>query len=131
MATQQQLYEWHSQICPGGYLPPFESPDYNFDGLDMRNVEYWSGGLNLYSREHGCNMYRIVSLEADRFSRQLLYHSANNKQRQLKGRREMMTKVNDFYAQLRTVQHNAEAEMSKRVVALTQSMKQARRHQSP
>ena len=125
MATQQQLWEWHSQICPGGYLPPFESPDYNFDGLDMRNVEYWSGGLNLYSREHGCNMYRIVSLEADRFSKQLLYHSANNKQRQLKGRREMMTKVNDFYAQLMTVQHNAQAEMAKRVVALAQSMKQA------
>lgn len=129
MATHQQLWEWHSQICPGGYLPPFESPDYNLDGLDMRNVEYWSGGLNLYSREHGCNMYRIVSLEADRFSKQLLYHTANNKQRQLKGRREKMTKVNDFYAQLMTVKHNAEAEMSRRVQALALAMKQPRASQ--
>lgn len=38
MATRQQVLEWHSDICMGGFLPPFDEPHYRFDGLDMRNV---------------------------------------------------------------------------------------------
>ena len=38
MATRQQILEWHTEICMGGFLPPFDEPHYRFDGLDMRNV---------------------------------------------------------------------------------------------
>jgi len=40
MATRQQILEWHTEICMGGFLPPFDDPHYRFDGLDMRNVGY-------------------------------------------------------------------------------------------
>jgi len=30
MGTRQQIWEWHTEICPGGFLPPFEGPHYNW-----------------------------------------------------------------------------------------------------
>ncbi|CAJ1949626.1 unnamed protein product [Cylindrotheca closterium] len=119
MATRQQLWEWHTDFCQGGFLPPFESPHYNLDGLDMRNVEYWSGGLNIFTLEHGCNLQRIISLDPDRFAAQLLYHTSNNKQRHLTGAKQIkFTNVNDFLGQLHTVRNNAKAEMARRLEAL-------------
>ena len=50
MATRSQIWEWHTQICPGGFLPPYDFGEYNYDGLDMRNVEYWSGGMHLVTK---------------------------------------------------------------------------------
>ena len=73
MATRQQIWEWHSEICPGGFLPSFEPPHFNYDGLDLRNVEYWSGGLSLVTSRHACNLQRIVSLDPNRFARHLMY----------------------------------------------------------
>jgi hypothetical protein len=122
MATRHQIWEWHTQICPGGFLPPYESPDYNLDGLDMRNVEYWSGGIGLFTKEHGCNLQRIIPLDEGRFARSLLYHTANNKQRQLHGRRQMFVKVNDLLGQLNTVRMNAEAKMRRRVSAMNDAL---------
>eukprot|EP00980_Cylindrotheca_fusiformis_P031550 scaffold26550_cov122-Cylindrotheca_fusiformis.AAC.3 len=113
MATQRQIWEWHTEVCPGGFLPPYEAPHYRFDGLDMRNVEWWSGGISLVTARHACNMQRLISLEPSRFARQLLYHSANNKQRQLTWKKKKFVKVNDFYAQLLTVQKDAQQEMEK------------------
>ena len=113
MATRQQIWEWHTEICPGGFLPPFDPGHYNFDGLDMRNVEYWSGGLSLFTKQHACNMQRIVSLEPDRFARHLIYHAANNKQRQLHGQRRRFVKVNDLLGQLNTVRNNAQTELER------------------
>jgi hypothetical protein len=110
MATRQQILEWHSDICMGSFLPPFDDPHYRFDGLDMRNVEYWSGGLNLFTYRHACNLQRIVSLEPDGFSRHLIYHSANNKQTQLnqQGQVERFVKINNLLGQLNTVRKRAE-----------------------
>jgi hypothetical protein len=55
-------------------------------------------------------MQRIVSLNPDGFSRHLVYHSANNKQRQLtaRGKRERFVKVDNLLGQLNTVKKNAE-----------------------
>lgn len=111
MGTRQQIWEWHTEICLGGFLPPFDSPHYNFDGLDPRNVEFWSGGLNLFTARHACNMQRLVSLDPEIFSKQLIYHSANNKQRQLTGKKESFVKVNDLFGQLLTISKDAEDKM--------------------
>ena len=115
MATRRQIWEWHTEFCQGGFLPPYESPHFNLDGLDMRNVEYWSGGINIFTYEHGCNLQRIISLDPDRFARQLLYHTANNKHHQLGKRGLRFVNVNDFLGQLNTIRNNAKAEMSRRV----------------
>jgi hypothetical protein len=76
------------------------------DGLDRRNVEYWSGGLNLFSAKNGCNLQRLVSLDPDKFAKQLIYHSSNNKQRTVK--KEQFIKMNDFFGQLWTIRNDAE-----------------------
>lgn len=111
MATRQQIWNWHTQICPGGFLPPYAAPHYRYDGLDLRDVEWWSGGLQLATKRHACNMQRIVSLKPEDFSKHLIYHSANNKQSQLGMRR--FTMAQDLLGQLNTVRKNAEAAMRK------------------
>jgi hypothetical protein len=40
MATRQQIWEWHTEHCQGGFLPPFNPPYFPLDGLDLRNVRY-------------------------------------------------------------------------------------------
>ena len=112
MATREQLWEWHTEICPGGFLPPYEPPHYRFDGLDMRNVEWYSGGMQLSTVRHACNMQRIILLEPTNFSKSLLYHSANNKQRQLKSKREeMFTKANTLLGHLNSLKKIATKEL--------------------
>lgn len=114
MATRRQILEWHNEICPGGFLPPFDPPSFPLDGLDKRNVEYWSGGMSIFTRENACNLQRIIPLEHQRFARSLLYHSSNNKQKQFKKRQDILIKVNDFLGQLHTVRNNAQAAMDRR-----------------
>jgi hypothetical protein len=112
MASRRQIWEWHTEICPGGFLPPFDVPHYNLDGLDLRNVEYWSGGLHLFTRQHACNMQRIITLDPDGFSKHLLYHTANNKQRQLSWRREKsFNKASTLLGQLNSLRKKAELEL--------------------
>jgi hypothetical protein len=50
MATRSQIFEWHWRWCRGGLLPPYNLPFYRFDGLDLRTVEYWSGGIQLVGK---------------------------------------------------------------------------------
>ena len=108
MATRQQLWEWHTEICPGGFLPPYEPPHYRFDGLDMRNVEWYSGGMQLATVRHACNMQRVVMMEPSNFSKSLLYHSANNKQRQLTGKKEeSFVKANTLLGQANALKKRA------------------------
>lgn len=112
MATRQQIWTWHTEICLGGFLPPYASPHYRFDGLDLRDVEWWSGGLQLATKRHACNMQRIISLKSpEDFSKHLIYHSANNKQKQLGLGR--FTTAQDLLGQLNTVRKHAEAAMQK------------------
>ena len=112
MATRQQLWTWHTEICPGGFLPPYDAPHYRFDGLDMRNVEWYSGGMQLSTVRHACNMQRIILLDPQHFSKSLIYHSANNKQRQLADKKEaMFSKANTLLGQLNTIKKRAEKEM--------------------
>jgi hypothetical protein len=113
MSTREQLWRWHTEICLGSFLPPYEEPHFRFDGLDMRNVEWYSGGMQLSSVRHACNMQRIISLDPQTFSKSLIYHSANNKQRQLQWKREkMFVKATTLVGQLNTIRKRAEEEMT-------------------
>jgi len=56
-------------------------------------------------------MQRLVSLDPEKFSKQLIYHSANNKQRQLTGQKQKFVKVNDLFGQLLTISKDAEDKM--------------------
>ena len=109
MASRQQIWNWHMNVCQGGFLPPYDSPHYNMDGKDLRNVEYWSGGLHLFTRRNACNMQRIITMDPEGFSKHLIYHTANNKQRQLFPKREKcFNKATTLLGQLNSVRKTAE-----------------------
>jgi len=115
MASRDQIWDWHTSACPGGFLPPYDAPHYQLDGKDLRNVEYWSGGLQLFTNQHACQLQRIIPLnDPHAFSKHLIYHTANNKQRQLTNKRELrFSKVNTLLGQLNAVRKKAEQELKK------------------
>lgn len=111
MASRDQIARWHQTHCRGQLLPPYynddEEKDHHHpknDGL-KNNVEYWSGGLSLVGT-NGCQLQRIVSLKPEHFSKHLVYHTTNNKQ---KRQGWPMTNVQHFWEQLYSVQLDAEA----------------------
>ena len=67
------------------------------DGGVWNNVEFWSGGFQLFGAKH-CGMQRIISLEAERFKKSLIYHTSNNKQFTIG--KERMVDVEGMYQQL-------------------------------
>lgn len=110
MGTRRQIRDWHAQWCRGGYLPPFDQPGFLSDGLEG-TVEYWSGGGQLVGLK-SCNLQRIITLDPGGFSRQLLYHTSNNKQRATNVRHRYSSRtVDEFWGQLNTIRKNAEANM--------------------
>lgn len=105
MATREQIWNWHTRQCFGGFLPPFGGPMYPIDGMN-HVVEYWSGGGNLYGPK-ACNLQRIIPLDPQEFSRHLVYHTSNNKQKQLKFVRGLFSEVDTMLGQLHTVKKRA------------------------
>ena len=110
MATREQILRFNNMYkegtqghhCMGAFLPPFDEPVYRNDGLDSNNVEFWSGGYQLFTGVlGGCNMQRIVSMDPDHFSKHFLYHVSNNKQKQRSQKR--MVRVDHLLGQLNTV----------------------------
>ena len=67
-------------------------------------MEFWSGGYQLFYRE--CDLQRFVSLEEGMFSRQLIFHVSNNKQKQRSRQRFVLAE--DLFRQLHTVRRDAE-----------------------
>ncbi len=106
MATRSQVEYFHHEACPGGFLPPFDQVHWKGDPLQRHAVEFWSGGFQLFGQ---CFLNRILSMDSDRFSRQLLYHTANNKQTTL--RVDKFVRAGDFLGQLNTVKNRAEASL--------------------
>jgi hypothetical protein len=102
MASRREILEY-DVMCQGGFFPPFEG--HEMDGLFQHNVEYWSGGLQLWCRS--CNIARFVDLQ--QFDRHLLYHTSNNKQRGHTGFRAVAASV--LLAQLLLAQKAAELDM--------------------
>jgi len=110
MATRQQLIHIEEEQCGHRFFPPFEDQMHQ-NGLTLNNVEFWSGGYQLYSGVRaGCNMQRVISLHPDHFSNHLLYHTANNKQQQKAG---WLVKADHFFGQLNTIVNMAQQDMHK------------------
>ena len=109
MATRRQIVDWNSRWCRGGFLPPFQKPHHVGDGLDIKTVEYWSGGLQI-AGVLGCNLQRVVMLDpTDGFSSHLIYHSSNNKQKVRNVQYRFSSRnVQEFWGQLNTIRKNAE-----------------------
>ena len=114
MATKEQIFRMHTgDVCQGTFLPPFDGPVYRRDGQESMNVEFWSGGYQFFTGvKGGCNMQRVVSLRhPNDFGKHLIYHVANNKQRQLA--RKRMLRAEHLLGQLNTVRKRAEAAMER------------------
>ncbi|KAL7505025.1 hypothetical protein ACHAXN_002558 [Cyclotella atomus] len=104
MASRSQILYFDQHACPGGFLPPFDGEEWYNDSLQTRNgaVEFWSGGYQLFGR---CSFNRILSLDPKRFSRQMLYHGSNNKQRTVSMGK--FVRFVDFMGQLYRVKERA------------------------
>ena len=111
MATRRQVAEWHAHWCRDGFLPPFERPHHEGDGLATKTVEYWSGGIQI-AGVLGCNLQRAVVLDPDDFGKHLLYHSANNKQKVKNVQYRFSSRsIQEFWGQLNTIRKNAQRAM--------------------
>ena len=101
MMTFRQVVELHTDLCP--FLPPYDT--LREDGLRKHNVEFWSGGLQLWCGRDGCNIQRIVALDGSDFSKHLLLHAANNKQKTIQ--RQRRVRAMDYLSQLQTLRERA------------------------
>lgn len=100
MATREQIIRMDEELCMGRFLPPFDLPVYYEDGQQSMNVEFWSGGYQYFTGVRGgCNMQRVLSFKE--FSKHLIYHMANNKQKQLATSR--MLRADHLFAQMNNV----------------------------
>jgi hypothetical protein len=109
MASAAEVMDWNDKLCKGQFLPPFDEPQLQEDGMGFMtdSVEFWSGGLQLWGQL--CEVQRVVSLDPHLFSKHLLYHTANNKQKEIP--QERLIPVSTVLGQLHTVQQRAEAAM--------------------
>lgn len=106
MLTRDQIFRMHTGLCFSEFLPPFDIPEYKLDGQASMNVEFWSGSYQIFTGiKGGCNMQRVMSIHPDHFSKHLIYHVANNKQRQLN--QERMLRADNLFGQLNTVKKMA------------------------
>lgn len=111
MASREQILDF-DRLCQGeGFLPPFDEPFFPDEGLHMKNVEFWSGGYQLFGGGiGGCNIQRIVPIDPDGFSKFLLYHTANNKQIQIPRSRRLL--VENLLGQINTVKKKADKKLA-------------------
>jgi hypothetical protein len=107
MGSRREILEYND-LCEGGFLPPFD--EYPQDGLFRNNVEFWSGGIQLWSGT--CNIGRFVDLQ--QFDRHLLYHTSNNKQHSSLTRKRLIS-VSVLLAQLLVVKKAAELELHRAI----------------
>jgi hypothetical protein len=108
MLSRQQIQLLENDLCVGRFLPPFQEPLFLKDGLWQNNVEFYSGGFQLFGNDEmdaGCNLQRIVDLNPTNFSQHLIYHTTNNKQRSMP--RERIVPLDYLFTQLHTAKLHA------------------------
>ena len=104
MSSPREIMQLHTKLCNFNmFLPPFEGDRFPRDGLHRHNVEFFSGGIQLWCGF--CNMQRIVLLDPQHFSKHLIYHTANNKQKRIK--RDRLVRATDLFGQLHTIKDEA------------------------
>lgn len=70
--------------------------------FSKRGFQFFAGG------KAGCSMQRIVSLKPDHFSKHMVYHTSNNKQKaKWPVKSDRIIKANDFLGHVNTVRKNA------------------------
>jgi hypothetical protein len=114
MASARDIMDLQTRICKGNsFLPPFDEPQLSDSGMGWGSdsVEFWSGGLQLWGQM--CEIQRVVSLDPQQFSKHLIYHTANNKQKEIG--QERLVKVPTLLGQLHTVKERARADMKRRL----------------
>jgi hypothetical protein len=113
MAAAQEILELDEKLCKNQFLPPFDKPHMEEDGMGFMtdSVEYWSGGLQLWGQL--CGIQRVVSLDPKQFSKHLIYHTANNKQKEIP--RDRLVKVPTLLGQLHSVKHTAQNAMYRKL----------------
>jgi hypothetical protein len=114
MASARDIMDLQTRICKGdSFLPPFDEPQLSKDGMGWGSdsVEFWSGGLQLWGQM--CEIQRVVSLDPLQFSKHLIYHTANNKQKEIG--QERLVKVPTLLGQLDTVKERAQADMKRQL----------------
>ena len=73
MANRQQIIDFDRLCKSNGFLPPYDEPEFMSEGLHQKNVEFWSGGYQLFGGGFGgCNIQRIIPIDPDGFSKFLL-----------------------------------------------------------
>ena len=115
MISRDYIHLLETELCPGRFLPPFNEPIFRNNGLWQNNVEFYSGGFQLFSNnleDAGCNLQRIIDL--NNFSQHMIYHTTNNKQKQTTIRRDRLVKVDHMFRQLRAAQIKAAADKERR-----------------
>ena len=128
MATQHEILDYNYKLCKGkgsSFLPPFESSYIKDDGYSFAtdSVEFWSGGLQLWGQQ--CSIQRLIAIDNNNpsrnqassssllFSKHFIYHTANNKQKELPSTR--FTKLSTFYDQIQQVVHAAKQEQKQKL----------------
>ena len=106
MASRTDIMEYHQHLCASGFLPPYQGELFPLDGLHRHNVEFWSGGIQLWCKY--CNIQRVLLVDSTSFAKQLLYHSANNKQ--YSKPTERLVRAVDYFGQVHTVINRAQQE---------------------
>lgn len=105
MGSSQEIMEYQTKLCApqethrskgkgvsGPFLPPFDAPLYKRDGLWRNNVEFWSGGIQLWGGM--CQIQRVFNLDnSNDFSKHLIYHASNNKQHKIDQGRLMQAQM--------------------------------------
>lgn len=114
MATKEQIIRMNNKLCKENILPFFSTMEnagsLYHDDLGPHSSDFWSGSNQFYTGgERHCNMQRIISMNPDHFSKHLLYHTANDKQKQMPKSR--MVRANDLFGQLNHVKKIAEHEI--------------------
>ena len=100
MGSQAEIMEFHTSLCNGGFVPPFDSPTHPSDGWGG-TVEFWSGGIQLWAEK--CRIQRFIPLKE--FDRHLLHHTSDNKQLKMPQERQVLAQ--DMLGQLQVVAEHA------------------------
>jgi len=96
MATKVQI-ERFQRYCPRGFLPPDSEEETKTWWWPNGNVEFWSGGFQLFGPNR-CRVARVLDLRNEQsFVGHMLFHTSNNKQVQVAHK---MTSVHSIHEAL-------------------------------